>query len=42
MEMWKGLRETTPREQWNDVVQSMESVLQSGRMEAVEFQAVTL
>ena len=35
VEMWKGLRETTPREQWSDVVQSLESVLQSGRMEAV-------
>jgi hypothetical protein len=35
VEIWKALRETTPREQWNDVVQSLESMLMSGRMEAV-------
>lgn len=35
IEMWKGLRETTPREQWSDVVQSLESIISSGRMEGV-------
>lgn len=33
VEMWKAFRETTPREQWADVVQTIESTLSSSRME---------
>lgn len=33
VEMWKGIRETLPREQWSDAVQTLESQLFSGRME---------
>lgn len=35
VEMWKAYRETTPKEEWMNVVQSLESVLQTARMESV-------
>jgi hypothetical protein len=35
VEMWKAFRETTPKEQWSDVAQTIESVLSSGRMEGI-------
>lgn len=35
VEMWKGLRESTPKSEWPAVAQALESVLMSGRMESV-------
>lgn len=34
VELWKAWRDVTPKEQWPEVVQSIESVLLSGRMES--------
>lgn len=35
VELWKGIRESTPREEWPASVQALESVLSSARMEAI-------
>jgi hypothetical protein len=35
VEMWKAVRKTTPKEQWSDVAQTLESILSSSRMEGV-------
>lgn len=35
VELWKGLRDTTPQAEWPRVMQSIESVLSTSRMEAI-------
>lgn len=35
VELWKGLREVTPKEQWQSVMQSIESQLLTARMETI-------
>ena len=35
IELWKSLRETTPKEQWVQAAQALESIMQTARMESV-------